>query len=66
MEILLKHWLGTTWVIFGVWGMYATSLHPKEPAILPLFLAGIFFWGWVIRGFVRLIGRIGHNRAPQR
>ena len=63
MDLLARHWLGTAWVVFGVWGMFATSVHPKEPAILPLFVAGVLFWVWVFRGFVRFVGRAWHHGA---
>ena len=66
MDLLLKHWLGTAWIVFAVWGMYSTSLHPQQPAILPLLLAGVFFWVWIIRGFVRFLGRNWRHGARTR
>jgi 4-hydroxybenzoate polyprenyltransferase len=64
-EILQRHWLGTLVCIFAVWGMYATSMHPKTPALLPLVLAGVFFWAWVFRGVYRFVGRTFRHNAVQ-
>jgi hypothetical protein len=65
MEVLLKHWLGTTWLVLGVAAMAITSQDPKHPPILLLALSSVFFWVWVIRGFVRFLGRAWHHSITE-
>jgi hypothetical protein len=57
MDLLARHWLGTTVVVFATWGMFATSLHPRTPAIFPLVVAWLFLCVWLLRGFIRFCGR---------
>lgn len=61
MRFLLRHWLGSAVLLMFLWVAFALANNDPRGARLPAMLFWLFFLPWMLRGFVRFLGRAWHH-----